>query len=241
MIKQLLKKLIPPKAKKALSDKMGVPSQENSFKNIRRLGFNPKFCLDIGAYEGNWTHDFKKTFPECAIMMIEGQVEKEPVLLKAKNSYTDVNYKIALLGATETNVTFNIYETASSVLAERDENNTNAKVETRKLSMLDNIIAPLKQQPDFIKIDTQGYEMEILKGGEKILSGAEFVLLEVSLIDIYINSPLVADVLDFMRQRGFVLYDICSLMRRPLDKALFQSDFLFVRADSKFRTNKRWI
>jgi hypothetical protein len=95
-------------------------------------------------------------------------------------------------------------------------------------------------KPDFIKIDTQGYELEILKGGEKALAHAEFVLLEVSLLDIYVNSPLVIDVLNFMKERGFVLYDICTLMKRPLDNALFQSDFLFVKANSQFRNNKHW-
>jgi hypothetical protein len=82
--------------------------------------------------------------------------------------------------------------------------------------------------------------LEILKGGEKTLANAEFVLLEVSFLDIYIDCPLVSDTITFMKQRGFVVYDICTLMKRPLDNALFQSDFLFVKEKSNFRTNKRW-
>ncbi|MEO6981194.1 MAG: FkbM family methyltransferase, partial [Mucilaginibacter sp.] len=89
-------------------------------------------------------------------------------------------------------------------------------------------------------IDTQGYELEILKGGEKTLAHAEFVLLEVSFLDIYINCPLITDTVSFMKQRGFVVYDICTLMKRPLDNALFQADFLFVKEDSVFRKNKQW-
>ena len=38
--------------------------------------------------------------------------------------------------------------------------------------------------PDFIKIDTQGYELEILKGGLNTLKHAEMVLLEVSLLNV---------------------------------------------------------
>ena len=82
----LLNKLIPDKAKKLLREKLGVPSQEASLANIRRLGFSPKFCLDIGAYEGYWTHDFKQLFPGCAVTMVEGQHSKEPFLTKAQRT-----------------------------------------------------------------------------------------------------------------------------------------------------------
>jgi len=239
MIKSILKSLFPEKAKKLLRQKLGVPSQEVSFKNIRNLGFSPKFCLDIGAYEGLWTHEFKKIFPDCAVTMFEAQLSKEPALIKVQRAYKDVKYNIALLGADESSVVFNIYETASSVLTEHHD--TNAKTETRSLVSLDKLLeGGTGEAPDFIKIDTQGYELEILKGGEKALAHAEFVLLEVSFLDIYVNCPLVTDCLNFMKERGFVVYDICTLMKRPLDKALFQSDFLFVKENSPFRNNKKW-
>lgn len=239
MIKSFFKNLIPEKSKKLLKEKLGVPSQETSFKNIRNLGFFPKSCLDIGAYEGNWTCDFKQIYPDCAVMMVEGQLLKEPALIKTKNAYKDVDYRIALLGASEAGVTFNIYETASSVLTEHHD--TNAKTETRNLVTLDKLLeANTFKKPDFIKIDTQGYELEILKGGEKTLAHAEFVLLEVSFLDIYVNCPLVTDTINFMKERGFVVYDICTLMKRPLDNALFQSDFLFIKEGSPLRNNKRW-
>ncbi len=239
MILNYLNKLVPQKVKKNIREKLGVPSQQTSLTNIKQLGFSPKFCLDIGAYEGYWARDFKKVFPDCAITMIEGQKLKEPALVKVKNIYNDVNYKIALLGATEATVNFNIYESASSVLVEHFD--TEAKTEQRNLLTLDKLLEKNDYyKPDFIKIDTQGYELEILKGGEKTLAHAEFVLLEVSLLDIYVNSPLVIDVLNFMKERGFVLYDICTLMKRPLDNALFQSDFLFVKENSRFRNNKHW-
>jgi FkbM family methyltransferase len=238
MIKKLIQNLIPEKIKLLLKEKTGVPSQQSSLNRIKNLGFQPNYCLDIGAYEGMWTQEFKAIFPLCAILMVEGQLEKEPILIKTKTLYKDVDYQISLLGATESIVSFNKYETASSIL---DEHNiTNAKIENRKLTLLDKLTEQAKFKPDFIKIDTQGYELEILKGGENTLASAEFVLLEVSFLDIYIDCPLVSDVLSYMDSKGFVVYDICTLMKRPFDKALFQSDFLFVKKNSIFRSNKRW-
>ncbi|MBS1530096.1 MAG: FkbM family methyltransferase [Bacteroidetes bacterium] len=235
----MLNKLLPERVKRRLKTRLGVPSQEDSFARLKGLGFNPKVCLDIGAYEGNWTRDLKNIFPDMAILMLEGQSEKEAALKKVKDQFTDVDYRIALLGAEERSVTFYKYETASSVLSEHYA--TSARTETVTLQLVDKLVQKTPfEKPDLVKIDTQGYELEILKGGERTLRSAEFVLLEVSLLDIYKEVPLVAEVMTFMNQRGFVLYDICSLMRRPLDKALFQSDFLFAREDSIFRKDKRW-
>ncbi|HEY4196021.1 MAG TPA: FkbM family methyltransferase [Mucilaginibacter sp.] len=239
MINSILKHLLPAKTKDMIKDRLGVPNQESSLKRIRQLGFNSTCCLDIGAYIGNWALDFKQIFPDSRILMVEGQTEKEPELVKVKENYHNIDYRIALLGATESTVVFNKYETASSVLTEH--NITNAATESRKLTTLDKLLTDtVFDKPDFIKIDTQGYELKILKGGKRTLTSAEFVLLEVSFLDIYKNVPLVADVLNFMQQHGFVLYDICTLMKRPLDGTLYQSDFLFVKEDSRLRSDKRW-
>jgi FkbM family methyltransferase len=239
MIRRLIKRLIPAGFKQKLRDNLGLPSQELSLKRLKALGFSPRYCLDIGAYTGQWTQDFKQVFPECGVLMIEGQREKETSLKNVKDLYTDVDYTIALLGANKTSVTFNKYETASSVLGEH--NVTNAETETRELELLDDIKSRLNKNIDFIKIDTQGYELEIMKGGSNTVAQAEVVLLEVSLIDIYTNCPLVIDVLNFMASKGFVAYDIAALMRRPLDNALYQLDMIFVKENSRFRADKRWI
>jgi FkbM family methyltransferase len=237
-MRNILKKIIPTLFKKRLRDQLGVPSQEMSFKNLKVLGFEPKRCLDIGAYEGGWAIDFKNIFPQCAILMIEGQQEKESKLADVKGKYADVDYCIALMGAQQEEVVFHKYETASSVLSEH--NVTNAKTERRLLCTLDDLIDRRSFFPDFIKIDTQGYELEILKGGKNAVSTAEFILLEVSFLDIYQDCPLVHEVINYMHENGFVTYDICTLMKRPLDKALYQADILFTRSGSRFRKNKRW-
>lgn len=240
MIKSILKSLFPEQIKNYIKVKSGAPDQRDSLLRIKNLGFAPLLILDIGAYEGNWCKFIKEIFPTASILMLEGQKSKSDVLEKISRDQSNVSYKIALLGAASKEVEFNIYDTASSVL--KEENETGAIVEKRTLISLDELLKDSEfAKSDFIKIDTQGYELEILKGGIKSLQYAQAVLLEVSMIDIYKDSPLAYEILDFMKAHDFVLYDICSLMRRPYDKALFQSDFLFVKENSPLRSNKRWI
>ena len=61
---------------------------------------------------------------------------------------------------------------------------------------------------DFIKIDVQGYELEVLKGGEQAVSNSIGCELEVSFIEIYKSQPLFAEVDQWMRARGFFLADL---------------------------------
>ena len=239
MFKKLASKFIPAKFIQRLRDDLGVPSQRKSLEALKKLGFSPNYVLDIGAYEGNWAIEFNQIFPESKIMMIEGQQQKQEILLQKKKLLPDSEVKIALLGAENKTIDFNIYDTASSVY--KEDNETGASIEEMELQLLDDILLTNAFcKPDFIKIDTQGFELEILKGAAKTLQSAKAVLLEVSFLNIYKGAPLVAEVIAFMEKNNFVVYDICSLMRRPYDNALFQSDFLFLQKDFNLRSSTRW-
>ena len=234
-----LKNLIPNAFKDKLRQKMGVPSQQSSFSNLKRLGYSPGKVLDIGAYEGVWTKEFKQIFPNAQVLMLEGQTAREAKLQQVAKELSHTSYKIELLGSEQKEVEFNVYDTASSVL--KENNQTPAVTEKRTLALLDDVVKGTGfETPDFIKIDTQGYELEILKGGSATLNSAQFVLLEVSLLNIYVDCPLVNDTIAFMKDRGFVLYDICSLLRRPYDKALNQCDFLFIKEGAPLRSSTKW-
>ena len=61
---------------------------------------------------------------------------------------------------------------------------------------------------DFIKLDTQGSELLILKGSTASLQNAIGLQIEVNFIELYNNQPLFNDVDDFIRKMGFELFDI---------------------------------
>lgn len=77
---------------------------------------------------------------------------------------------------------------------------------------LDDICSSLNVRPDFIKLDTQGTELEILQGGAHTLDDALIVEVEVEFARLYENQPLFADVHAFMRDHGFMLLDLGNFL-----------------------------
>ena len=162
--------IIPNVLIEKLKRRLGVPNQGWSLENLKRNGFNPKLILDIGAYEGKWTEEVLTIFPSAHFLMIEAQINKE-IKLKSvvKRNIDKVEYKITLLSSKDNEqLLFNQYETASSVLVEHFE--TGAQKTLINSMSLDSLVSDTKfQKSDFIKLDTQGFELEILKGGKNTL------------------------------------------------------------------------
>lgn len=234
MIK-LVKWLLPADLKTNVKDHLGVPSLSWTLNNLKKIGYQPKMVLDIGAYQGYWTRDLLRVFPEASILMIEGQESKRAILSKLINDKCSL--EIALLSTKDDElVSFVCDETNSRIQLGNKENLT--KTRTLK-SVVD--AQQLVTPPDFIKIDIQGHEIEAMNGGIEIVKQAEFVLLECTVLDLDgDNHPVILDIMNYMDKLNFQLYDISQFMRRPLDLALFQVDALFIRRDSVYIKDRNW-
>jgi len=164
--------------------KYQMASMEWSLKNIASQGFLPRNIVDVGTYHGDWTRMAKLVFPEAKILMVEAQPDKEAILRQVAAEYLgQVKYNISLLGpAACEEVEFYELETGSSVFAE--QSGIRRQVVKRPMKTLNEVVAFDHQGScDFLKLDVQGYELEVLKGGTDVLQQAEVVLMEVSLLE----------------------------------------------------------
>jgi FkbM family methyltransferase len=64
---------------------------------------------------------------------------------------------------------------------------------------------------DFMKLDTQGAELDVLRGGQRALASVSALEVEVEFNPIYINQPLFGDVDKFLRGKGFVLWKLSTM------------------------------
>ena len=62
--------------------------------------------------------------------------------------------------------------------------------------------------PDFIKMDVQGFEDRVIRGGEEIVKQARYCMLELSLVGLYKESMLITDMNSLMRGLGFRLVEL---------------------------------
>jgi len=115
-------------------------------------------------------------------------------------------------------------------------------VESLPMKTLDSVVARRKMPgPILLKADVQGYELEVLRGANETLRNTEVILLEVSTLPYNIGAPLFSDVVAFVADRRFLIYDFCHLHRRQSDDTAFQVDVLFAREDSALRSEKRFF
>jgi FkbM family methyltransferase len=86
------------------------------------------------------------------------------------------------------------------------------------------------EAPALLKIDVQGFELEVLKGCDDMLACFDDVYVEASFMELYKDQALVAEVIDFLREHGFQLRGVfnqfCDRGRGPV-----QADFLFRRSE----------
>lgn len=217
-----------------IRETVAFPSIELALRTLRDLGFEPRVCVDIGAYEGTWTRMCRSIFPNAEVLMLEPLESKAFGLEKVAREFAPaVRYRRALLTARDGDeVTFYAMETGSSVFPETSPY-SRAEVSTTTCT-LDTILAEQDmRQVDLIKVDVQGAELEVLRGGTRALEGAAAVLVEVSLVPVNAGCPSFAEVVSFLTQSGFQLFDFCSQVRRR-DGVLWQTDLLFVRSGSPF-------
>ena len=83
--------------------------------------------------------------------------------------------------------------------------------------------------PDFIKMDTQGAEVDIMKGGSLALNHAKMALVEVAVMPYNKGAPNFNDYIETMYSYGFVPNGVHHIAMR--NAIVNQMDIVFVKSD----------
>jgi FkbM family methyltransferase len=82
-------------------------------------------------------------------------------------------------------------------------------------------------QRPYLKIDTQGYELEVLRGAERVLATIRLVEAELSLLPTYDSGPLFADVVGHLADRGFTPIAFEGVLDDDETGEMLQADAIF--------------
>jgi FkbM family methyltransferase len=120
----------------------------------------------------------------------------------------------ALLHVTRFAQSSSLYEPSSEAIARHPALTAHEEVDRRTVSLdsLDEWIAETDAPaPDFLKLDVQGAELDVLRGSERALESVRALEVEVEFQPLYRDQPLFADVDAHLRERGFVLWRLRGL------------------------------
>ena len=206
------------------------------FESLVSLDFTPAFILDVGANQGSWAHEARAAFARVGstILCVEGSPQHAGTL--QNQGFT---YVISLVAARQGWVSYydsSDTHTGNSIMKEKTDFFLRQEATRTPTRTLDELIAAYAAgvghpvQPQLLKLDVQGYELEALKGATQLLAGVEVVLLETSVLQYNVGSPLAGEVIAALDCLGFQVLDLVELhFKREL---LLQIDVAFVRKGS---------
>ena len=218
-----------------------VDEFNNSFRLV--LAFKEKkinYIFDVGANEGQFVDEIRHYGYNGQILSFEPYIDAHKKILE--NSKKDENwqiYKPIALGNKEAQNKIYISKNSvsSSILKIKDEHINNAPdskliseqpIEEKKLEDIFNDF-DLKNKNLFLKIDTQGYEFQILKGAEKILKEFKGIFVEVSLVELYEDQKNWLEIVEFIQSHGFKLWSVDRGFTNKKNGQTLQMDLCFFK------------
>jgi FkbM family methyltransferase len=189
--------------------------------------FTPTSILDIGANVGDFAKQCSMNYPMAKLFLVEGNAACEPHLKRLK-----CEYFIGLLSDEVKTVQFyvdknNELSTGNSMYRENTQHfsDENIIVQELQTNTLDEVVQP--RIFDLIKIDVQGSELDVLRGGINTVNSAKGIILELSLIEYNKNAPSADELIQYMESIDYVLVE---KLQEHFDSQgqLFQWDGFFV-------------
>lgn len=198
--------------------------------------------FDIGANEGQFAKEIRDIGYKGKIVSFEPLSSARQKLLKAskKDNKWIIHNQLAIgnyEGEIEINISGN--SVSSSILPMLDSHKF-AAVESSyvgsevvPISKLDSLINQYIEVNSnlFFKIDTQGYEWQVIEGAPESLKKVKGLICELSLVPLYSGQKLWREILDFLEMEGFSLWAIQKGFTDPRTGQSLQIDAIFIKKD----------
>ena len=197
--------------------------------------------IDVGANAGQWSERLRQFHYRGKIVSFEPLSDAHAQLVR--NTTHDPHWHVPPpqgIGAEQATHTINVAgNSQSSSLRAITATHLQAAPESKTIRQEEIAIAPLdevwpKYLPEytggcFLKIDTQGFEKEVLLGATATLKGVDCLQLELSMTTLYDGQTLFPEILAMVEGAGFTLAGLYEAFTDQNTLRILQYDGLFVR------------
>jgi FkbM family methyltransferase len=188
--------------------------------------------FDIGANDGRYAKEVRESGWSGQIVSFEPQ----PLVFErlTQNMAADGNWRGMQmgLGSREATLKMNSYQmdVMSSFLdkIEGDINSKKIDVIVKRPDSIFEIITQGRRRP-FVKVDTQGYELEIIEGFGGVMDQIVGWQIELSIKPLYDGQPSMEKVIAVMRSKGFSLWRLLPGLSDPINLRSYEMDGIFFR------------
>jgi FkbM family methyltransferase len=218
--------------------KGGIP---DTFRMLNRPWFNQlgiSTVIDIGANTGQFAVTINALLPEARIYSFEPIPECFHQLQKRMGNvkkFTGFNIALGDIHG-EIKYEYNSYSPSSSFMPMTDLHKTvypfarESKVINVKVQTLNSIEDSLNiNESLLVKLDVQGYEAKVLRGGDKILRRAKLILIEVCFEELYEQQALFDDIYRILVDWNFEYKGLGEQSYNPLNGKILFADAIFLR------------
>jgi FkbM family methyltransferase len=217
---------------------LGYTHIEKAIMLAKEFNLLSNIIVDVGGADGTTSKIFSGAFPNNKIyvfeplkanyLQIEQLIIQFPNIILIKKAVGSSLGK-AIIHKAKRITSSSLYkmnvDTHSEMFSDILKVNSEEEVTITTL----NESLPKDKPISIIKIDVQGYELEVLKGADSVLKRTSIIVLEVNNHDYYVGSPKYYDIDQYLRNKNFILYDIFPSTK---DKGqLKEWDSVYVRKD----------
>ena len=207
-------------------------SLNNFISELKNRGLVIDVVYDIGAWQGDWSRTVKQAvLPDSEFILFEANPAYRDAL--ANSGFRAFNTVLSNPERNEVEF-YNGTNTGDSYYKETTTHYDNQGSIKLPCRTLDSIIEEHNLPcPNFIKIDTQGAELDILTGAQNILNRVDLIYTELPIVCYNKGAPNLQDYLEFFKQHRFVPIEVFE--KHYADNILIQMDIMFMRHEAKER------
>lgn len=194
--------------------------------------------IDIGASVGDFINQMLERNNKLRVIAFEPVPEVYKLLSARYTDYPNFTAYNLALGDKDGEVDFyaNEYTYSSSVLPMSDAHinefpyTRNANLINVAISRLDTLInASNLNKPILVKVDVQGFEKQVIAGGKELLSYVDYIIIEVSFVELYDNQPLFDEINLQMNHLDFLYNGNIEQLISKKTGSVLQADALYVK------------